>query len=226
MRAASKARLGIALVVAGALAAGEAAVPAGGQGPPPLPCKSRAVGKPWKGRLVCGVQLPAESTTFTTWDFPLAVSPNAGWRRWGTAELVAEVQTIAADYQTRFGPDARIVVGDLSRPRGGAFGEKFGGAGHASHQNGRDVDIFYPRRDGLLRPAARPAQVDRMRAQWLVNRAARDAQYVFIGIHVGLRRRFKRVQYLPLYHEDHLHVRIPQPPPPPPAPLPDPAGAP
>ena len=160
---------------------------------------------------MCGVQLPAESATFTTWDFPLGVSPNAGWRRWGTAELVAEVEAIAADYQTRFGPGARIVVGDLSRPRGGAFGEKFGGVGHASHQNGRDVDIFFPRRDGLEQPATRPDQVDRMRAQWLVDRAARDAQRVFIGIHVGLRRRFKRVQYLPLYHENHLHLRIPQP---------------
>src|SRR3954471_10119598 len=102
MRAASKARLGIALVVAGGRAAGEAAVPAGGQGPPPLPCKSRAVGKPWKGRLACGVQLPAESPTFVTWDFPLRVFPNAGWRRWGTAELVATVEQIAADYQLLF----------------------------------------------------------------------------------------------------------------------------
>ena len=44
-----------------------------------------------------------------------------------------------------------------------------------------------------------------------MDRAAHDAQLVFIGIHVRLRRHFKRVQYLPLYHEDHLHVRIPQP---------------
>ena len=176
-----------------------------------MPCKSRAVGKPWKGRLVCGVQLPAESPTFVTWDFPLGVSPDASWRRWGTAELVATVEQIAADYQVRFGAGPRLVIGDLSRPHGGTFGEKFGGVGHASHQNGRDVDIFYPRTDGLEEPATKPSQVDRPRAQWLVDRAARSAQFVFIGEHVGLRRHFKRVQYLPLYHEDHLHLRIPQP---------------
>ena len=179
--------------------------------PPPLPCKSRAVGKPWHGRLLCGVQLPALGSTFTTWDFPLGISPNEDWRRWGTAELVSTIESIAADYQVRFGAGPRLVIGDLSRPHGGSFGEKFGGAGHASHQNGRDVDIFYPRRDGLEEPASRPWQVDRLRAQWLVNRAARSAQFVFIGKHVGLKRRYKRVQYLPLYHEDHLHVRIPQP---------------
>src|SRR5947208_10790867 len=111
-------RSGAAVLAAVALAfAG--APPAGAQAPPPLPCRSRAVGKPWHGRLVCGVQLPAESTTFTTWDFPLGVSPNADWRRWGTAELVSTVESIAADYQVRFGPGARLVIGDLSRPHGG-----------------------------------------------------------------------------------------------------------
>lgn len=186
--------------------------------PPPLPCQSRAVGKPWQGRLACGVQLPAETATFTTWDLPLGFSPNEAWRRWGTAQLVATIEAIAADYQLAFGPGARMVVGDLSRPRGGSFGRKYGGAGHASHQNGRDVDIFYPRRDGQERPPGRPGQVDRMRAQWLVDRAAREAQFVFVGRRVHLRRHFKRVQYLPSYHEDHLHLRIPQPAPPQPTP--------
>ncbi len=39
-------------------------------------------------------------------------------------------------------------IGDLSRPNGGVFDERFGGRGHASHQNGLDVDVYYPRRDG------------------------------------------------------------------------------
>ena len=198
-----------------ALALAAAPAVAGGQAPttqpPPLPCKSRAAGKPWHGRLVCGVQLPAESATFVTWDFPLRRFPNADWRRWGTAELVATVESIAADYQTRFGVGPRLVIGDLSRPHGGSFGPEYGGVGHASHQNGRDVDIFYPRLDGLEMPPDRPRDVDRVRAQWLVNRAARSAQLVFIGRRVGLKRRFKRVQYLPAYHENHLHLRIPQP---------------
>jgi murein endopeptidase len=190
--------------------------------PAPPPCHSRALGKPWHGRLQCGVQLPAESDTFTTWDFPLHRAPNDDWRRWGTEELVAVTEQIAADYRARFGPGPRLVIGDLSRPRGGPFGREFGGLGHASHQNGRDVDIFYPRRDGLEQAPDRPSQVDRVRAQWLVDRAARDAERVFIGPHVHLRRKFKRVQYLP-FHDDHLHLRIPQPPPvpvPPPTPGP------
>jgi hypothetical protein len=49
--------------------------------------------------------------------------------------------------------------------------------------------------------------VDRRRAQWLVDRAARDARLEFIGPHVGLRRTARRVQYL-ANHDNHLHLRI------------------
>ena len=44
---------------------------------------------------------------------------------------------------------------DLSRTHGGKFGRNFGGLGHASHQNGLDADILYPRKDGTER--ARPS---------------------------------------------------------------------
>src|SRR5205823_4466416 len=80
------------------------------------------------GRLT--VQLPAESATFTTWDFPLARSPNRGWRRWGTQKLVDIVKQIAADYAARFPGSARLVVGDLSRTHSGPFGREYGGLGH------------------------------------------------------------------------------------------------
>jgi hypothetical protein len=57
-------------------------------------------------------------------------------------------------------------------------------------------------------PPERPPLVDRRRAQWLVDRAARaDARYVFIGPNVGLRRPRSNVQYLAL-HDNHLHLRI------------------
>lgn len=32
-----------------------------------------------------------------------------------------------------------VLVGDLSRPRGGDFGQRYGIIGHSSHQNGLDV---------------------------------------------------------------------------------------
>ena len=50
--------------------------------------------------------------------------------------------------------------------------------------------------------------MDRRRAQWLVDRAARGAHFVFIGPDVGLRPPSANVQYLPSYHDNHMHLRI------------------
>jgi murein endopeptidase len=171
-------------------------------------CRSRALGLPNNGRLSCGVQLPGETDALVTWDSVLGQSPSRGWRRWGTSKLVREVEQISIDYGVRFPIGPRLVVGDLSRPHGGPFGTEYGGVGHASHQNGLDADIFYPRADGLEMPPEQPGLIDRRRAQWLVDRASRGAHFVFIGPHTGLRRTHPWVQYLAAYHDNHMHLRI------------------
>jgi murein endopeptidase len=115
---------------------------------------------------------------------------------------------VLGDYAQRH-PDAPpVLVGDLSRPHGGDFGPRYGGIGHASHQNGLDADVYYPRLDGRLRRAARPGQVDRAAAQELVDAFVRaGAQYVFVGPSLGLRGPHEVVQVL-AHHDDHLHVRL------------------
>ena len=166
-------------------------------------CESRAVGLPQHGRLVCGVQLPADDDALVSWDGVLKRSPDRGWRRYGTQKLIDTIELIAIDYGRRFPIGPRLVVGDLSRKGGGDID------GHASHENGLDADIYYPRKDGLEAGPDSIQQVDRRRAQWLVDRAARlpDAQFVFIGPHVGLRRPRPFVEYL-VNHDNHLHLRI------------------
>ena len=174
---------------------------------PPAP-PSRAVGLPWSGRLVHGRQLPAQGTGYLTWDPILKRVGNRGWRRWGTGRLLATLRRVLAAYARRH-PDAPpVLVGDLSRPRGGDFGPRFGGIGHASHQNGLDADVYYPRADRRLRRARRPAQVDRAAAQELVDAFVREgAQYVFVGPSLDLRGPRGVVQAL-VYHDDHLHLRL------------------
>ena len=123
--------------------------------PPPAPtaAPSRAVGQPWHGRLVHGVQLPAAGPGYLTWDPIRKRLINRAWRRWGTDRLIGVVTGVIADYARRHPQAPPILVGDLSRPHGGDFGPRFGGIGHASHQNGLDADIYYPRRDHVLRRA-------------------------------------------------------------------------
>ena len=168
-------------------------------------CHSRAIGKPWNGRLECGQRLPVASVDYTTWDNALKRPLNRPWRRYGTRKLVAITERVAADYRLRWG--TRLVIGDLSRTHGGPFGPEFGGSGHNSHQNGLDVDIYYPRRDQLDLPPFKIRDVDRERAQWLVDRVEQDAKIAFIGPNVGLRRTSKKVEYL-IHHDNHVHLRI------------------
>jgi len=176
--------------------------------PPIVWRESRAVGKPFAGRLVRGVRLPAEGRDFWTYDWGTGLMPNRPWRRWGTDRLVATVLRVVREYRAANPYAPRVGIADLSRTRGGRFGANFGGLGHASHQNGLDVDILYPRSDGLQWVPTWPALVDRALSQDLVDRfVSAGAEYVFVGRHLALRGP-RRVVVRLAHHDDHMHVRI------------------
>jgi len=177
--------------------------------PAPIEWKhSVAVGSPSAGRLVRGVRLPAEGRHFFTWDPVERRSPNRAWRRWGTHDLVRLVLRIATEFRRAHPGATRVAVGDLSRPRGGDFGPQFGYIGHASHQNGLDVDIYYPRADGRERAPRDASQIDRRLSQDLVDRFVEaGAVTVFVGPNTGLTGQPGVVAPL-VNHDNHLHVRI------------------
>lgn len=170
--------------------------------------QSVAVGSPTAGRLIRGVQLPARGNRFSTWDPNLHRSPNRGWRRWGTNRLVRLLLTVAREHRAAH-PRARpLLIGDLSRPHGGNFGRQFGYVWHASHQNGLDADVYFPRRDRARRAPSTAADIDRRLSQDLVDRFVRaGATHVFVGPNTGLSGPPGVVQVL-VDHDDHLHVRI------------------
>lgn len=62
------------------------------------------------------------------------------WRsrrtRYGTSELVSLVQRASGHVATTY-PGSKLSVADMSKEQGGPI------ASHASHQNGRDVDLIY-----------------------------------------------------------------------------------
>lgn len=172
---------------------------------------SKPLGKPFRrGRLRNGVQLPAEGDDFFTWDFPYAIAPNRGWRRWGADGTIRIALQVLCDFRLAHPGAPRIGVADISRPRGGVFGERYGGLGHASHQNGLDLDVLYPRLDRYEIAATRPSQIDRALSQDLVSRfVAAGAEYVFVGLGtrlVGPKGIVARIGH----HDDHMHVRFPR----------------
>jgi murein endopeptidase len=169
---------------------------------------SIAAGTTNDGRLVKGLQLPPTGPDWVTFDPIERRTPNRPERRWATDRLLAFVLYVLRDYRLANPGAPPVVIGDLSRPHGGPFGSEFGGLGHASHQNGLDADIYYPRADRALRPPATVADVDRALAQDLVSRfVGAGAQFAFVGRHVGLGGPPGIVEPL-AHHDDHVHVRI------------------
>jgi len=170
--------------------------------------RSRALGKPWRGRLVRGVKLPSHGPDWFTWDWGLGTVPNRPWRRYGHDRLVRVLIRVLAQYRAAHPEAPRVGVADLSLTRGGPFGRRYGGLGHASHHNGLDVDLLYPRRDRRETAPQRVRQVDRRLAQDLVRRFVRaGVEKAFVG--PRLRLGGPRRVVIPLRnHDDHLHIRI------------------
>lgn len=165
--------------------------------------RSVAVGAPAAGRLVRGVRLPGEGADYFTWDPVLHRVPNRGSRRWATDRLLRFVLGVVREFAAAHPEAPRIGVGDLSKRHGGPFGPV-----HATHQNGLDADIYYPRRDRVERPPTLVSQIDRQLAQDLVDRfVAAGAKLVYVGPNTGFTgpRGVVRVLW---NHDNHLHVRI------------------
>jgi hypothetical protein len=167
---------------------------------------SVAHGTPNAGSLEGGVRLPAEGPGYYTYNPATQEPPGGRDRTWGTAMLVREVRSVARWWAGAH-PDApRLGIGDLSRESGGSFTGP--AVGHASHQNGLDVDVRLVRRDGT-EAAVDPGTYDRALTQELVNRfLAAGASHVFVGPSLDLHG--PNVMVWP-NHDDHLHVRFPDP---------------
>jgi len=169
---------------------------------------STALGTPSSGRLIRGVRLPVEGEHYFTWDPVHKRSPNRWWRRHGTDRLVRVLLEVSERYGAAHPRPPRLAIGDLSRPRGGDFGRRFGPVGHVSHQNGLDADVYLPRLDGRERAPRAPDQIDRALAQHLVDAFVRArAQRILVGPDSGLTGPPDVVQPWP-GHDDHLHVRL------------------
>ena len=82
---------------------------------------------------------------------------------------------------------------------------------HVSHQNGLDVDVYYPRLDRHLSAPSTTGQIDRPLAQDLLDRfVASGVQTVFVGYSTGLHGPSGIVVPYP-NHENHMHLRFPAP---------------
>ena len=164
-----------------------------------------SVGLPYGGRLVDGTQLPVEGADWVTWNPNTDSVPNLRHRLYGNERTIRAIVSVIGGYRAAHPAAPRVVVGDISLEHGGTMDQ------HVSHQNGLDVDIYYPRLDRHLSAPIATSQVDRVLAQDLLDRfVAAGARVVFVGYSTGLRGPSGVVVPYP-NHENHMHVRFPQP---------------
>jgi murein endopeptidase len=172
---------------------------------------SVSVGTPEAGSLEHGVRLPAQGRFYFTWDPVLKRQPNSDWRRWGTDDLVRTTLRVLREFHRRHPHAPRVGVGDLGLRHGGYFGPEVGGGiGHFTHQNGLDVDVYYPRRDRAEEPPTSVDQVNVRRSQELVDMfVTAGAVTIYVGPNLPLTGPPQIVSPL-VNHDNHLHVRIAQ----------------
>ena len=165
---------------------------------------SLALGTPNAGRLQNGVRMPVEWPGLYTYDPQTQRPPGDPHRMWGTAALVKDVLEVGEWWHATHPKQPRLGIGDLT-PDGGGYA-----IGHASHENGLDVDIRLPRGDGVEGPAD-AGSYDRELTQQLVDKlVALGAQYVFVGPSLDVHGPPGIVVTWP-NHDDHVHWRIPDP---------------
>ena len=159
-------------------------------------------GLPYAGRLSSGTALPVEGPDWITWNPVADEVPNRPHRLYGHERTIRLILAVSAAYRAA-NPDApRIVVGDISFRQGGPMEL------HRSHQNGLDVDVYYPRRDRVERAPSARRQIDRALTQDLLDRFLEaGADVIFVGYSLGLDGPDDRLVPYP-NHEDHMHVRF------------------
>jgi murein endopeptidase len=168
--------------------------------------RATSVGLPHGGSLIDGTQLPVEGPNWVTWNPVTDSVPNAPNRLYGNERTIRAIVSVTDAYRAANPGAPPVVIGDVSREGGGPMTDE-----HVSHQNGLDVDVYYPRLDGRLRAPVAPDEIDRRLAQDLLDRfVAAGAQVVFVGYSTGLSGPARVVIPYPT-HENHMHVRFPPP---------------
>ena len=178
--------------------------------------KAEAIGTYGAGCLTAGEALPLDGKGF-------AVMRPARLRYYGHPNMLRYIESLAQRMQTEKLP--LLLVGDIGRPRGGPMI-----SGHASHQVGLDVDLWFHMARRRPRTAERYhlgaasfVQKQKVTRKWgdkerkLVRLAAEAGEVERIFVNPAIKRdlceKFPQAPWLYKVrawwgHADHLHVRL------------------
>jgi hypothetical protein len=166
---------------------------------------AQSLGLAYGGILLHGTQLPVKGANWVTWNPITDSRPNVPKRLYGNERTIRAVLSVTRAYRAAHPHAPRVVIGDISPEGGGRMDD------HVSHQNGLDVDVYFPRLDRVLSAPTTPGEIDHRLAQDLLERfVAAGAEMIFVGYSTGLHGPAGVVISYP-GHEYHMHVRFPPP---------------
>ena len=142
---------------------------------------------------------PATGPDHFAWNFRAQRIGGSYRTRWGDCRVVRAVLRGLAAYRAR-NPDAPLVaVGDMGLRHGGEIDR------HSTHENGRQIDLYFPRRDRRRCEPHTIAQVDTRLSGELVRAMLHaGADRVLIGPHVRIATSARVIRWP--NHDDHLHA--------------------
>jgi murein endopeptidase len=177
-------------------------VPAGAESAVAPDCHrhpSRSIGTPGYGRLLHGVLFPAFGPDHFAWNWREQRIGGSARTRWGHCRVIRAVLRGIAAYRRRNPEAPPVAVGDMGLRHGGEID------GHSTHENGRQIDLYFPRRDRRLREPHTVAQVDTRLSRELVRAMLRaGAKTVLIGPSIRIRASAGVLRWP--HHDDHLHA--------------------
>jgi len=161
--------------------------------------RSQSLGTPGNGRLVGGVRFPATGPDHFAWNFRRQRIGGSERTRWGHCRVVRAVLHGLAAYRDGNPSAPPVAVGDMGLRHGGEID------GHSTHENGRQIDLYFPRRDRRPREPHTVAQVDLRLSRELVRAMlGAGADRVLIGPHIRIRSSGRVLRWP--HHDDHLHA--------------------
>jgi murein endopeptidase len=160
---------------------------------------SRSIGTPGNGRLEHGVLFPGAGPNHFAWNFREQRIGGSDRTRWGHCRVVRAVLRGIDSYRRRNPNAPRVAVGDMALRHGGEID------GHSTHENGRQIDLYFPRVDRRSREPHTIGQVDMRLARELVRAMVDAGAYrVLIGPRIRMRGSVRTLHYP--HHDDHLHA--------------------
>lgn len=160
---------------------------------------SHSYGTPGNGSQKGAFLFPSENPDWFAWDWRTQMRGGSDFARWGNCAVIHKVMKAIREYRKNNPDSPPVTLGDISKRFGGQI------YGHATHQNGTVMDLYYPRKDKQLEEAQTVSQVDtRLSRSFLRSLLRSGAKQVLIGPTVNIPAGGKVVRAP--NHDDHFHV--------------------